>query len=295
MKTSPVPIAGLLSLLIASSDAFSAPVAPSSPSKPSSSTAEIDETAEKAKWEITGTGAADAANAKYAGLVPSKVKTAGNFLTDALDYPDGEQPAFDVLAKTIEFATTADPDVRAQMYAPDYVFRGSIIGPITRQDVVDTQNGFKIQEAYPNLETRPFGFTVDPDNPFRCYYFERWEGTNEGDLQVGPVKLKATGNDVKLPTHIMSLHYNREGQVRYACLSSPLDRFEGNTNGAGAVFGLLVGGGLKAGNANVGDPFLRLQQRLTHAVGSFGRGWSLEVDIPRWWSSKARGADPTDT
>ena len=61
-----------------------------------------------------------------------------------------------------------------------------------------------------------------------------------------------------------------------------------------AVFGLLVGGGLNSGNANVGDPFLRLQQRLTHAIGTFGRSWSFEVDIPRWWASKARGADPTD-
>ena len=106
--------------------------------------------------------------------------------------------------------------------------------------------------------------------------------------------MKATGNDVKLPTHIMSLHFNREGQVRYCCLSSPLDRFEGNTQGAGAIFGLLVGGGLNSGNANVGDPFLRLQQRLTLVIGTFGRGWSKEVDIPRWWASKARGADPTD-
>mmetsp|Transcript_5020 Transcript_5020/g.14253 ORF Transcript_5020/g.14253 Transcript_5020/m.14253 type:complete len:284 (-) Transcript_5020:17-868(-) len=280
MKTSLLlPLAGLV-LLIGSGDAFSA-VAPSKAETTPTSTA-------------TSSSTSTTTAAKYDGPAPSKVKTPDNFLTQALEYPAGEQPAFDVLAKTIAFATTYDDETRNQMYATDYVFRGSIIGPITRQDVTDTQDGFQIRDAYPNIDTRPFGFTVDPDNPFRCYYFERWEGTNTGDLQVGPLKMKATDNDVKLPTHIMSLHYNREGLVRYACLSSPLDRFEGNTRGAGAVFGLLVGGGLQSGNANVGDPLLRLQQRLTHAIGSFGRNWSLEVDIPRWFASKARGADPTD-
>ena len=281
-----IPLAGL-ALLIKSSDAFSA-VAPSKAQATPTTTTATETSTTSATSKVTSTAA------KYDGPASSKVKTPDNFLSIALEYPEGELPTFDVLAKTIEFATTKDDGKRNQMYAPDYVFRGSIIGPITREDVQNAQEGFQIRDAYPNIDTRAFGFTVDPDNPFRCYYFERWEGTNSGDLSIGGIKMKATDNDVKLPTHIMSLHFNREGQVRYTCLSSPLDRFEGNTQGAGAVFGLLVGGGLNSGNANVGDPFLRLQQRLTHVIGTFGRGWSKEVDIPRWWASKARGADPTD-
>ena len=212
-----IPLAGL-ALLIKSGDAFSA-VAPSK--------AVQTPTATDTDASTTSTAA------KYDGPAPSKVKTPDNFLSIALEYPEGELPTFDVLAKTIEFATTKDEGKRNEMYAPDYVFRGSIIGPITREDVTNTQEGFQIRDAYPNIDTRPFGFTVDPDNPFRCYFFERWEGKNSGDLKIGGINMKATGNDVKLPTHIMSLHFNREGLVRYACLSSPLDRFEGNTQGAG--------------------------------------------------------------
>ncbi len=157
-----------------------------------------------------------------------------------------------------------------------------------------TQQGFRIQDAYPNLETRPFGFTVDPDNPYRCYYFERWEGTNTEPVKIGPTELKPTMQDVQLPTHIMSLNWTPEGKIRYISLSSPLDRWEGTTKGAGAVFGLLVGAGLDAGNASVGDAFLQAQQRFIHVIGGFGRNWSLEGEIPEWWKSRARGADPND-
>jgi len=211
---------------------------------------------------------------------------------DTLKYEGA--PSFDVLAKTIEFAECMEFSQIEKFWADDYVFRGPIFGPITADDVRKTQQGFRIQDAYPNLETRPFGFTIDPDNPYRCYYFERWEGTNTQSVKIGPTELGPSMADVQLPTHIMSLNWTPEGKVRYACLSSPLDRFEGTTKGAGAVFGLLVGAGLDVGSASVGDGFLRLQQRFVHAIGGFGRNWSVEEDIPKWWKSKARGADPND-
>lgn len=221
---------------------------------------------------------------------PSQVVTES--WLDTLKYPG--TPTFDVMAKTIAFAECTEYSQIDKFLADDYVFRGPIIGPITAEDVRKTQQGFKIQEAYPNLQTRPFGFTIDPDNPYRCYYFERWEGTNTQPVKIGPAELKPTNANVQLPTHIMSLHWTPEGKVRYACLSSPLDRWEGTTKGAGAVFGLLVGAGLDAGNAVVGDVFLRLQQRFIHIIGGFGRNWSLEDEIPDWWKSMARGADPND-
>ena len=55
--------------------------------------------------------------------------------------------------------------------------------------------------------------------------------------------------------------------------------------GKGAVFGLLYGAGLNA-SSGVGDTLLRVQQRVTHWIGGFGRSWSKEEDIPSWWKSK---------
>ena len=153
--------------------------------------------------------------------------------------------------------------------------------PSQQQTYKEAQQGFRIQDAYPNLETCPFGFTADPDNEYRCYYFQRWEGSNIRPVKIGSTELEATMQDVQLPTHIMSLNWTPEGEIRYASLSSPLERFEGTTKGAGTVFGLLVGAGLDTVSASVGDSFLRLQQRFIHIIGGFGRNWSLEDDIPK--------------
>jgi len=226
-------------------------------------------------------------------VVPTKIdRTKTPQWLDSLKY-DGE-PTFDVLQKTIEFTSHKTYEGRRPYFEKDYVFRGPIIGPITQQEVERTQKGFQITDAYPNLETRPFGFTIDPDNPFRCYYMERWEGTNSNELKIGPATIPPTNNQVQLPTHVMSLNWTPEGKIIYGCLSSPLDRFEGTTKGAGAVFGLLVGGGVEGGSVSPGDSLLRLQQRFFHAIGGFGRNWSVEEEIPSWWKSQARGADPND-
>lgn len=223
---------------------------------------------------------------------PTKKISGSNFL-DTLKYPG--EPSFDVLQRTIEFAQSRTYEEAAEYYDKDYVFRGPIIGPITGEEVKRTQQGFRIQDAYPDLETRPFGFCIDPDNPYRCYFMERWEGTNTGQVKIGPIELEPTNEYVQLPTHMMSINWTPEGKVIYACLSSPLDRFEGDTQGAGAVFGLLKGAGLDGtGSVSPGDPLLRLQQRVFHALGGFGRNWSVEEEIPSWWKSKARGADPND-
>ncbi|KAL7507769.1 hypothetical protein ACHAXN_005186 [Cyclotella atomus] len=208
----------------------------------------------------------------YDGPPPSRVNTES--WLDVLEYD--QPPTFDVLAKTIDFATRKSYEERNAFLADDYRCKEYSTG------------------AYPNLETRPFGFTVDPDNPYRCYWFERWEGTNTNSVKIGQIELPPTNEDVKLPTHIMSVHWTPEAKIKYSCLSSPLDRWEGTTKGAGAVFGLLVGAGMGSTSASVGDMALRFQQRLVHAIGGFGRNWSLEEDIPAWWKSKARGADPND-
>lgn len=113
-------------------------------------------------------------------------------------------------------------------------------------------------------------------------------------VKIGPTELPPTNAPLQLPTHIMSIHWNPEGKIRYTCLSNPLDRFEGNTKGAGAIYGLLAGAGVDMGNASVGDVKLRLQQRLITLLTGFGRPWSVDADIPLWWKSKAKGADPND-
>jgi hypothetical protein len=53
--------------------------------------------------------------------------------------------------------------------------------------------------------------------------------------------------------------------------------FEGNTQGKAAVFGLLS-----------------VAQRFGHIIGTVGRAFSKEEEIPSWWTSKSRGAELSD-
>ena len=144
-------------------------------------------------------------------------------------------------------------------------FRGSIVGPITGTDVAETQKGFNLLGAYPDIDRGVYGYTADPQNPFRVFWFERWTGTMTGPIKIGSlITLPPTQQKVETPIHVTSVVFNPEGevpchlaarspflaraiarplrrQVVYETISPPLDRFEGNTKGAGAVFGLLYG------------------------------------------------------
>jgi len=189
--------------------------------------------------------------------------------------------------------------VPPEMYADDYVFRGPVIGPIGNAEVTKTQQGFQVVEAFPDLERKCFGYHVDPDNPFKVMFFERWTGTHTGTIQAGFYTLPPTNNKVEVPTHVTSVVWNPEGKVMYQSISAPLDRFEGNTKGVGAVLGLLAGAGLdaltqKGLSPQPGNPLWIAQAKIFRTLGIGGKGWSEEKDIPKWWKSKARGGEDTD-
>ena len=252
-------------------------------------------------------------------------------------------PQFDVLERTKEYAAIGAPEnsLRDEYHAKDYVFRGSVIGPITGADVTATQKSFDVVAAYPDLEREMFGFTIDPQNPYKCFFFERWTGTNTASVSLNGNKLQPTGNRVDVPMHISSVVWNPEGQIVYQGISPPVDRFEGvchlrpmchpspypsphadvamldckrpphiatsmyihpyrdsgNTKGLGAVFALLAGAGLAPEifrRGQPGDPFFTVFQKLGAQLGIGGKAWSDDKDLPAWWKSSARGADPND-
>ena len=72
----------------------------------------------------------------------------------------GSAPTFDVLAKTKEYAAASTNEEAITYYADDYVFRGSIVGPITGTDVAETQADFNLLGAY-----RMLARTTPSNNP----------------------------------------------------------------------------------------------------------------------------------
>lgn len=210
-----------------------------------------------------------------------------------------KNPQFDVLEKTQKYIQSQSEMAEKNLpfdeslYAADYVLRGPVIGPINRADLAKSQKGLGIRAAFPDLKLDTFGYTIDPENPYRCFYFQRWRGTNSGDLDNYGTIYPATGMEMETPVSVFSVVYNPQGQIVYEQVGAVVDRLEGNTQGKAAVFGMLHTAGLKL-SAAPGDWLFGLIQRAGHLAGNLGRSWSKEEDIPRWWVSPSRGADGTE-
>ena len=213
---------------------------------------------------------------------------------------NGSTPSFDVIEKTKKY--TSEPGYRAfklasiptDYYSKDYIFRGPIVGPINRKDLVDTNTVFGLDKAFPDLDRETFGFCVDPENPYRVLFFERWKATHTGTVNlVNIFKADATGNKVVSPVMPFSIVWTPDGKIIYEHLTTAMDRFEGNTNGKVAVFGLLEAAGIPLSN-NVGDPILVLQQKLGRLSNGPPQVYSKPEDVPSWWKSKAVGAEVND-
>jgi len=203
-------------------------------------------------------------------------------------------PQFDIIAKTKEYIQKVQTDGPSEdLYAPDYVLRGPVIGPINRSDLAKSQKGLGIVAAFPDIKIDTFGYTIDPENPYRCFYFQRWRGTNTGDLDNYGTTFPATGVEMETPVSVFSVVYNPEGKIVYEQVGAVVDRHEGNTEGKAAVFGMLHTAGLKLA-ASPGDKVFAFIQRMGHFAGNMGRSWSREEEIPKWWVSQSRGADETE-
>lgn len=212
----------------------------------------------------------------------------------------GSKPTFDVIAKTQEY--TSDPgykafrfkDVPAEFFSEDYVFRGPIVGPINRKELVQVNTRFGLEVAFPDLDRQAFGFCVDPENPFRVLYFERWTATHTGDWSIpGLPPLPATGRISTSPVFPFSVVWTPEGKIIYEHLATAVDRFEGTTKGKVAVFGLLETAGLSI-DTSVGNRILVFQQKLQRWLDLPLQNYSKSSDLPAWWKSKAVGAEETD-
>jgi hypothetical protein len=205
-------------------------------------------------------------------------------------------PSFDVVGKTkeyVEMARTKEPYSFEEIYDKDYVLRGPVIGPINRKDLQASQKGLGLFQAFSNIELSTFGYTVDPENPYRCFYFQRWRAVNDGDLDAYGDIFPATGAEVETPVATFCVVWTPEGKIIYEQVGAVVDRFEGNTAGKAAVFGLLHAAGLKL-PASPGSATFSFIQRLGHVLGGRGRSWSKDEEVPAWWTSKSRGADGTD-
>jgi hypothetical protein len=169
-------------------------------------------------------------------------------------------------------------------FSEEFVFRAPVIGPLNKKDYLFTMGSFNLFEAFPDLKANAWGFSIDPENPNKVWFMLRSTGTFENDLTAGPnvPSIKANGKKLNGCPETHSILFDDDMKVKALTGGYVADRFEGNTNGLGAVYGLLFAIGYKLPP----PPFFRLFQELTNGLG--GNPKSFSTDLPKWWIQEGR-------
>ena len=201
-------------------------------------------------------------------------------------------PKEELLRLTAEYMAKPSPD----WWAEDFVFRGPVIGPLSKTDMIKTLTSVGPQAAFPDFEANAFGFNADdPIEPNRVWFFVRPRGTFTEPFEH-PTNgiIEPTGEKLIAPPEARSILWNDDGKIRYQTVGYVTDRFTGDTTGGrGAVFGLYAHMGQEI-DANPGNPVIGFFQWLGTVLpeGTVPKSYSKEEDIPSWWSDKRRGNEP---
>jgi hypothetical protein len=204
-----------------------------------------------------------------------------------LDVPFSQE---ELVAMARDYTFNPSPD----WWADEFVFRGPVIGPLCKKDLVATLTAnIELQTAFPDLEANAFGFCADdPIEPNRVWYFIRPRGTFSGPFQH-PTKglLPPTNAPYIGPPEVRSVVFNTDGKIQYQTVGYVVDRFTGDTTGGrGAVFGQYAVMGEEI-DGNPGSWSTVFLQKLSEYLPSVPQSYSKPEDLPAWWTDERRGAE----
>ena len=192
----------------------------------------------------------------------------------------------------------------ASLMAEDYVFRGPSIGPLNKRDYISVMQYFMMHEAFEDFSPNAFGFTVDPMDPLRVWFFVRASGTYTAKLGGAAGDLAALVTPPASRTRYQgmpeawSLLFDAEKRVRGQTAGYVADRFEAGSTaaGRGLSFRVLATLGLEL-PFQPGDVRLQAIQRaskLLEPTGLVPVAVSRAEEVPAWWTSTVstvQGAD----
>jgi len=202
-------------------------------------------------------------------------------------------PKEELLRLTREYMSSPSPD----WWDDEYVFRGPVIGPLVKKDLILTLKGVgsNTEEAFPDFEPNAFGFTADdPIEPNRVWFFVRPRGTFAKPFTHPVVgKIEPTGEKLIAPPEARSVTWTDEGKILTQTVGYVTDRFTGDTTGGkGAIFRLYAHMGQDI-DATPGSFLTGFLQWIATVLleGTIPRSYSKEEDIPAWWTDKRRGSE----
>jgi len=138
---------------------------------------------------------------------------------------------------------------KPEVLSEDFQFIFPIVGPLTKEEFTTVFSSFKVDDAFPNSKNNFFGFTVDPLEPNRVWYFSRAVLKHEGTLKFGKLELPATRKTVIHTPQAFSVSFDGEGRIYKFTGGYPVDKTVGNAGGLGGVLGMIyaIGGKLPLG------------------------------------------------
>lgn len=174
-------------------------------------------------------------------------------------------------------------------FAEDFVFRGPYIGPLNKQDYLQTMDAFQIYKAIPDINPNAWGFSIDPKDPNRVWFLVRNTGTFNGS-PLAPNSLNVQPNGAKLDgcPETFSITFDEDRKIKYFTVGYVADRFEGNTNGQGAAVGIFNVIGLPFPKPG---PVLQFAQWFGTEVANIGPMSYSPKDVPNWWKDQSRGSE----
>lgn len=135
---------------------------------------------------------------------------------------------------------------KPDLLADDFQFVFPVVGPLSKTEFCTVFSRFKVKDAFPDQRSNYFGFTVDPIEPNRVWFFSRARLTHTGTLKFGSQEFPPTGKEVVITPQVFSMSFDQEGRCYKFTGGYPVDRTTGNCEGLGGLFGIIhaLGGSL---------------------------------------------------
>ena len=153
--------------------------------------------------------------------------------------------------------------------ADDFEFVAAVVGPIPKEEYLEALGTFKLIESF-DIEQNFFGFTVDPMQTNRVWYFGRQVATHKAPFMGARPEDTMNGGVLNLPPQLFHLDFNGDGLVKEFGFYTA-DRRQGNTGGLGGAFGYFYGVGkpLPIRECQPYKPSFRF--RMLNLIGRLGK------------------------
>lgn len=131
-----------------------------------------------------------------------------------------------------------------ELLAEDFQFTAPIVGPLPKDRFLKLWRQADVMEStFPDMRTNAFGFTVDPMEPDRVWFFHRARMTFTGELKIfgGPFPIKGDNTSIVTPPQVQSMRFNDQLKVYALTVGAVVDRCAtNNCGGLGGMFGPLL-------------------------------------------------------